>query len=311
LIADLVAIRLASALHAAVLTNSDAALVAAYPSATSKGDGQAAWRVAEAYLDQHRDWAREWLTSAPQTNEVRRSTALFAGISTLARQYGLPLHLLEMGSSAGLNLLLDAFEYRTPAWAWGNSPVVIETDWQGAAFTPGPLDIRSRASCDINPLDVSVPDDRVRLCSYIWADQLERLERTRKAADLAIRTGIRVDKMDAADWVERQLRSPREGALTVVFHSIFYQYPSQQLRKRIERSIVEAGARSTQSSPLAWLRFEFEAAIGGPMDSRRCILDAITWPGADQRKLADVDSHGRAVTWLVEQDRNPRPYAGV
>ena len=311
LIADLVAIQFASALHAIVLTNSDDALVAAFPSAASKGDGRAALRAAEAYLDHHRDWAKEWLSSAPQTNEVRRSTALFAGISTLAREYGLPLHLLELGASAGLNLLLDAFEYRTPAWTWGNSPVVIETDWQGAPFTPGSLDIRSRASCDLNPLEVSLPNDRVRLYSYIWADQLERLERTRKAVDLAIHNGIQVDKMDAADWIEEQLRSRREGVLTVVYHSIFYQYPSQELRKRIQRSIVQAGERATKSAPLAWLRFEFEAAIGGPMDSKRCILDAITWPDAIHRKLADVDSHGRAVTWLCEEARDPRTYAGI
>ncbi len=78
-------------------------------------DGLASWpspdcfQAVPAFLRAHHAWVAEFCASAPQTNEVRRAAVLFAGLQyVLASLKGGPAscRLLELGSSAGLNLSL-------------------------------------------------------------------------------------------------------------------------------------------------------------------------------------------------------------
>jgi hypothetical protein len=116
--------------------------------------------------------------------------------------------------------------------------------------------------------------------------------------DLAARQGTRVDRADAADWIEQRLAVRPTGCVTLVYHSIFFHYPSRAVRSRIAGAIQRAGVTSTHNAPMAWLRFEFDTSAERMTGSPRCILDLITWPGGDHRVLAEVDSHGRYVQWL-------------
>jgi hypothetical protein len=165
-----------------------------------------------------------------------------------------------------------------PFGGGGQSEVIIETDWRGDAPLALGFDVASRAGCDQNPLDPSNADDRLRLQSYIWPDQFDRQTRLRKAMQLAATRGINVERCGAADWIERQLVLPRERHLAVVYHSIFYHYPAEPERRRIQHAITAAGARATPAAPPVWLRYEFEAAPGGSVGSTTCLVDAICWP---------------------------------
>ncbi len=291
--ADAVPLRLAGALHAAALSGRDAALAAAYPPGW---EADAVWQAARAFLERERAWVAEFLRSPPQTNETRRSIALLAGFLHLGERFGLPLELFEIGASAGMNLHWDRFAYRTDAWAWGGpSPAVIETDWRGP---PPPLDapirVHARAACDQRPPDLRDPEARLRLRAYIWADQAERLARFDAAADLALANGVAVERADAAEWLEHRLPRRETGALTVVYHSVFFQYPPRETRERIQAAIERAGEAGP--GPLAWLRLEPEAALGGPRESIRFLVDVVTWPGGERRTLATTDGHVRSVT---------------
>lgn len=299
--ADAVALRLAGALHAAALSGRDPALAAEYPAARADGgwDAGRVWDAARVFLAREGDWTRRFLHSAPQTNETRRSIALLAGFLELAARHDLPFDLLEIGASAGLNLHWDRFTYRTASWTWGaGSPVEIETDWHGP---PPPLAahprVRSRAACDLDPPDLDDPAERLRLRAYVWPDQPDRLARFDAAAALAVRLGVRVERADAAAWLEARLPARAPDALTVVYHSVFYQYPPPATRRRIADAIARAGADG--SAPLAWLRLEPEAALGGPRESVRFLIDLVTWPGAERRTLAVTDGHVRFVDRAV------------
>jgi hypothetical protein len=54
----------------------------------------------------------DFMSHEPQTNEVRRSAVLLPGFLTIAAETGLPLRILELGASAGLNQLWDRRHYR-------------------------------------------------------------------------------------------------------------------------------------------------------------------------------------------------------
>jgi hypothetical protein len=293
--ADAVPLRLAGALHAAALSGRDDALAAAYP---PQWDPETVWRAARAFLVREQAWVAEFLRSPPQTNETRRSIALLAGFLHLAERFELPLELLEVGASAGLNLYWDRFHYRTQSWEWGDtSSARIETDWIGRPPPTGaPIQVQSRAACDQNPLDLGDPQARLRLRSYIWADQTDRLQRFDAAADLALANGVLVERADAAAWLEQRLPGRDAHALTVVYHSVFFQYPPREIRERIAAAIERAGEAGP--APLAWLRVEPEVVLGGPRDSLRFLVDVVTWPGGERRSLAATDGHVRSVTVL-------------
>src|SRR5689334_6478631 len=224
--ADALSLRIAGALHAAVLAGRDPALAAEYPAAQPAWDMARVWPRVRDFLARERDWVAGFLGSAPQTNETRRTIALLAGFLFLAARTDLELELLEIGASAGMNLCWERFAYRTASWSWGgDGDVRISTDWTGP---PPPLDavprIRSRAACDLNPIDIRDPGERLRLRAYIWADQTERLARFDAAAAVAAGHDVRVERADAAEWLQARLPRRSPDALTVVYHSVFYQY---------------------------------------------------------------------------------------
>jgi hypothetical protein len=293
--ADAVSLRLAGALHAAALSQRDPQLTAAYPASSPRWDADVVWQAARAFLERERDWVADFIRSTPQTNETNRSIALLLGFLHLAARYDLPLDLLEIGASAGLNLCWDRFTYRTGSWTWGGpSSVVIETRWNGPPppFATHPR-IRTRAGCDVNPLDLRNPSERLRLRAYVWADQADRLARFDAAVAVTLANGIRVERADAGDWLEERLPRRASDALTVVYHSIFLQYLPQETRKRIETALERAGQGAR--APLAWLRLEPEGMLGGPRGSARFLVDMITWPGSERRTLAATDGHVRRV----------------
>ena len=303
--ADAVAMRLTSALHFAVLAGRDLALAAEYPMARPEWRMDMTWPVARAFLAREHTWVVDFLRSPPQTNEPRRSIALLPGFLELAQAWDLPIDTLELGASAGLNLNWDQFVYRTADWTWneGRSDVIIETDWRGAppSLTVAPR-IRACAGCDQSPLDVADLAQRMRLRSYVWADQADRLARFDVAADLAVAQGVRVERADAGRWVVDKLAGRARDAATVVYHSVFLQYPTSETRAAIRSAIEQAGAKATSAAPLAWLRLEPEAIFGGPRDSVRFFVDLVMWPGGERRLLAETDGHARWVKPVVRAD---------
>ena len=113
------ALRLAGALNAAVLSGRAPRIAALYPPTVFSWDMDDIWREACALFQSDSEWLRRFLIQAPQTNETRRAIALLPAFLELAR-YG-PLHLLEVGASAGLNLNWPLFRYTTSAWNWGSN----------------------------------------------------------------------------------------------------------------------------------------------------------------------------------------------
>jgi hypothetical protein len=297
---DALSLRVAGALHHATLIGADPALAASYPAARADWSMDEVWPRARAFLAREREAVAQFIRSAPQTNETRRSIALLAGFLAFAHEHPGPIETLEIGASAGLNLHWDRFAYRTASWSWGgDSPVAIDAEWKGA---PPPLavriDVRRRAASDLSPLDISDPAERLRLRSYVWADQPDRLARFDGAVALARDAGVRVERADAAEWLAARLPQRARDAATVVYHSIFLQYPPRETRAAIAAAIESAGAQATRAAPLAWLRLEPETVLGGPLESTRMLLDLTIWPGGERRILAATDGHVRSVEML-------------
>lgn len=299
-------LRVAGALHAMVLEGAEPELARDYPATERAGRPDLAWRAAERAIARNPEAFAGRLSSPPQTNETGRSLALLPGLLLLARRHELPLVLLELGASAGLNLGMGGFAYRTPAWSRPApssvaSTVLIDGEWRGPPPpVDAPLQIADRAGCDLNPLDPSDPADQRRLRAYVWADQLHRLARLDAALQLAARSDVRVERADAADWLEPRLANRPADAITVIFHSVVWQYLPPRTQVAVEGAVRAAGAAAPPSAPLAWLRFEPEMIMGGDRGAGRFFLSLVTWPDGREEVLAEVDPHGRWVDWRAQ-----------
>jgi hypothetical protein len=295
--ADALALRFTGVLHEAALSGRDAKLAVLYPANEPDWKIDEIWPAALAFLQREDAWVREFIRSAPQTNETRRSIALLAAFLTFAQTWDGPIDFLEIGASAGLNMNWDRFAYRPATWSWGdNSPVVIDTEWNGP---PPPieakLNVRDKAGCDLNPLDIRDRASLLRLKSYVWADQPDRLARFDGAVALALQSNARVEKASADVWLTQKLAERANDAATVVYHSVFLQYPPPETRKAIAAVIESAGGAATKAAPFAWVRLEPEGLFGGPRDSPRMVIDAVSWPGAVRRIIGYTDGHVRGV----------------
>ena len=292
--ADVVALRLAGALHSLALDGSSAALAALYPPRAAAFDLQHGPSAVAQALREHPERIAQYLRSPPQTNEIGRSAVLLGGFAAIAQATGLPLALLEIGASAGLNQLWHRYRYELGDARWGDaaSPVLIRSDWRGALPTlPAQIDVASSTACDIAPIDLHAPGAGLRLASYVWPDQAERRERLHAAIVLARQLGVRVERADAGVWVERQLATVRPGRGTVLYHSIMWHYMPADVRDAIRATIVAAGERATSEAPLAWLAFELPDPHSLPE------LALTLWPGGERRVLADAHAHGLFADW--------------
>ncbi len=270
---------------------------------------------------EHRDHLLRALQRAPQTNEVGRSAVLLPGFLELAaRRPGWPLALLEIGSSAGLNLWPERWHYDYGPWTWGppDAPLSLQAGWTGPVphHVPGELLIAERQACDLSPMALDDPDEALRLMSFVWPDQAERLQRLR-AAVAAVRQasaesaahaerqsagdaqapaapvgGTRIHASSAAAFLQRSLAEPRPACWTVVFHSIVWQYIDPAEQQQVHALLQAAGARASEQAPLAWLRME------PPQPDQPVELRCTLWPGGETQRWAQVHPHGQTLHWL-------------
>ena len=124
-----------------------------------------------------------------QTNETQRCVALVPAFLTVAAVSGLPLDLIELGPSAGLNLVFDRYGYRYAESAFGapDAQLRFEATERGrvpAALLEKPIEVHSRTGIDLSPIDVTDPDLR-RAAEEL---HLARPRRARERLDAAIAT---------------------------------------------------------------------------------------------------------------------------
>jgi hypothetical protein len=296
--ADNVPLRLCGGLHALVRSGRLPALAAFYPP-NPLGDEEGLAAAVETALREADEELLPWLDSAPQTNEVGRSAVLMAGLLAIADRFPLPMATFELGASAGLNLLLDRYAYDLGGLVVGapDSPLRLVPEWKGSPPPAAEVRIDARAAVDLQPMNVR--RDRDRLLAYVWPDQPDRIRQLEAALAVAERDPPHVEQGDAADWLESKLAAPpTPGRTRIVLHSIAFQYFPEATQKRIAAAIERTGAAASESSPLAWLRFEFLTADG------KTSLRLRTWPGEEDRLLAWAHPHGKWVRWL-EGDSPP------
>jgi len=295
LLEDAVALRWLGALHDVVLSEPESDLARVYPLPDRAGAPDRAWLLALARIRHSPERIGDFMRHEPQTNEVRRSAVLLPGFLVIAAQTRLPLRILELGASAGLNQLWDRRRYRFGAvseWGPRDAKVTLETDWRGGPPpTSCAVDVVERSACDRSPVDLGDPAQRRRLRAFIWPDQFDRLDRLDAAIAETLAAGVTVEREDAPVWARRH-GEPRAGLATVVFHSVFFQYMPAPSQEALVATLAEFGSRADEGAPLAWLRMEPPPGNPALMELRLTL-----WPGGEERVLAATHPNGAWIDW--------------
>ncbi|MHA6723828.1 DUF2332 domain-containing protein [Sphingomonas sp. RS2018] len=286
-VADALALRLVGGLHAAYRSRA----------LTDLFDGEVTVARARAALAANDAALLPWLAGPPQTNEAGRSAGLMTGLLHLAERYGPRFEVLEVGSSAGINLLMDRYAFDLGGVRVGpdDPALTIRPDWRGPPPPPSPIRIESIRGVDVSPVDLTDPAAAERLQAYVWIDAIERVERLAKAIAMVREHGVRLDRGDAADWVEARLAEPQPAGVTrVLLHSVVWQYLGPERQERIRTAIHTAGARATPDRPLGWVMMEPNR------DAHRHEVRVRGWPSdVPMQLVALTHAHGAWVEGLA------------
>jgi hypothetical protein len=240
-------------------------------------------------VDHAEDLRRMVATRTTQTNEVGRCALFVPAIGTIAG----PVALVEVGTSAGLNLMMDRYCYDYgEAGRVGDGDVVLRCEARGSVPVPERLpEIVFRKGIDIAPVDVN-DDDSVRwLEACVWPGRPERLENLRGAIELVRRDPPEVVRGDLVDDLEAVLDEAPNDATTVVFHSMVLSYVSEEKRARFEEIV--------RSRDVVWFSFEAPWMVPGVRWSERPPPTYAAFLGRGGTELlAYAHPHGRWIDWL-------------
>jgi hypothetical protein len=264
------------------------------------GDVPAAPAAFRRFCDERLEAIRALLaTRVTQTNEVMRCSYLLLGFHTIWARFGRPLALLEVGASAGLNLLFDRYRYdygRHGALGPVESPVVLAPSVISGA-PPVPADfppVSWRLGVDIQPLDPRDDDHRLWLKACVWPEHRERERRLEKALDLAARSPARILAGNILDVLDAAAAGAPPDAALVVFHSNTIGYLSSEERTRLAGKLVEIGRQRNA--------FRLSGEPPSPAEGFEAAL-RLKHLSADEPEilLARLVQHGRGFSWTAPQ----------
>ena len=293
-LADALPLRIAGGIHALQLSGAAPQLKAIYTDQAGVDDAA----IVAAVLHDHEAELLPWLDGPPQTNEAGRSANFIAAMLWLA-DLGLPprFQCLEIGSSAGINLMLARYHYDLAGVTVGPEPGAMRfaPKWKGNRPPDHKIEIVSTKGCDVAPVDLTDPAQALRLTAYIWPEHTVRFERMAAAVAEAGKTPPDLVQINAADFIEAELARPQTpGTTRVLMHSIVWQYVPADQQERISAAMMAAGAKATADKPLAWVSVEANRVL------HLHELVVRHWPGdGEPSLLARTHPHGATIDWLV------------
>lgn len=260
--------------------------------------GRASWDDVDAALEEHADFLAHAVAERPvQTNEVQRCWVLLPCFLELVRRSGcLELDLVELGPSAGLNLVWDRYRYFYAAGEWGGAGAQLEL--RGEERRPVPAEllqvhprIRGRVGIDLAPVDVTKDEGRLLLKSFVWADQTHRLELLDRSVATLREDPPQLVRADVAEALPRVLADRRPGALTVVWQTAVLGYLPDADRARVYETLEAAG----REAPLGWV------SAGRPdrEPEHQWALKIRLFPETESTLVAYADFHGAWLEWVA------------
>ncbi|MGA9226016.1 MAG: DUF2332 domain-containing protein [Mesobacillus sp.] len=283
------------AVHYLLLKGNEHELREFYPSLVKKP------RKSEESLNYFRDFCvqkskeiNEILTNKiVQTNEVSRCSYLYPAFSYIYRMTKKPLALIEIGTSAGLQLLVEKYKYSYGTernYGFKNSDVHISAEIRGD-YTPlnqlSNFNVASRIGIDLHINDVSDEEDYLWLKSLIWPEHQERRELFEKAACYVRNNTLKLIEGDGVELLESISKYIPDDQIICVFHTHVANQMPIETKERLLQNIKNVGEK----------RDIFH--LYNNIQDRDLHLDYYLNGKESLNKIAETEGHGRWFTWLM------------
>ncbi|MEN9823500.1 MAG: hypothetical protein RLZ04_1926 [Actinomycetota bacterium] len=271
-------------------------------SATAAGDA-----LVELVASHGGELARIVASRSTQTNEVGRCATFLPAMAMLGAEVGSLAHL-DVGTSAGLNLLMPRFSYvfdggtERERHIVGDSRVALPCATLGDVPVPaGRPDIVWSAGLDASPIDLHDPAAVTWLEACLWPDQTERFGRLVNAIAMASEAGLDVRRGDAVTDTAAAVVEATAHGHPVVTTSWVMSYLTQQQQEAVVDSLDHVGVHTD----LSWVLAEAPAHTPGiPVpgsggDEEITVLSVIRWRSGRRTvdRLATAHPHGATLRW--------------
>lgn len=227
-----------------------------------------------------------------QTNEVRRCAYLLpAFLFAISHFEPRPLALVEIGTSAGLNLLWDKYLYsydNSVFYGDASSAVFITSSFRGAippALSAPIPEISHRIGLDLNIVDTKMPDQAAWLRALVWPEHHQR--RILMDAALKKRSQVELDLRlgdGFAMLVDLAKEMPAEPLLCV-YHTHVANQISNEAKQTFLESIAELGTKRDIVHIFNNIKPNLHLTVYG----KDRLIDL---------PLANTDGHARWIEWL-------------
>ncbi len=235
-------------------------------------------------------------TRLVQTAHARRCALLLPAFELVSRAFARrPMALIEVGASAGLNLVWDRYGYVYGAGRRSgrrDAPVQLSCEPRGPLAPPVPERLPGvawRTGLDLNPIDLADPDERLWLRALIWPDEPGRAELLREAIAAVALDPPRLLAGDALETLPQALEEAPAELPVCIYHSFTLNQFSQEGRRRFAATVAGAAAKRD----LALIALE---ALSGTSPVPELTLSV--GPALEPRLLARCDAHGAWIEWL-------------
>jgi len=246
--------------------------------------GDASW---DDPLETHETFLREFVrTQGVQTNEVQRSWVLLPCFLRAAELLGADeLDVVELGPSAGLNLVWDRYRYSYAEGDWGPPGARLSLTGEErvrvrASLLGRKLRVARRIGIDLAPIDVTTGEGARLLQCFVWAGQDERFERLTRAIEVVRANRPELVRGDLA----RELPHVLRDRPTLVFQTAVFPYLSDETRAEARAAL------SRTATPVAFV------TAGSPRGTQQGWGMRIErYPSGEREFVGNADFHG---AWL-------------
>lgn len=229
-----------------------------------------------------------------QTNEVRRCAYLYPTFSLIYEKTKQPLALIEIGTSAGLQLLWDEYSYTygmDKTYGNKNSSVRITSEIKGSNLPKLPSEsppVASKVGLDLHVVNLRDAEDYLWLKALMWPEHAERLTLFEAATKCYQESPVELIEGDGIALLKAVIKTiPRDTTLCVFHTHVANQIP-EELKYKLLDKIKEIGSK----------RDVFH--LYNNMWDRKLHLDYYLDGVEYNETIGETDGHGRWFEWKIK-----------
>lgn len=288
-----------SSIHYLLLKNKHSELSNYYPSITGQFVDRIPFNLFKEFVLQNKHEIIELISNKiVQTNVISRCSYLMPILSKIINSENLPTTIIDIGSSSGLNLNFDRYEYHyNNIKIYGNSSVKIESEILKGEIPEinrinAPL---TKIGIDQNIIDYNNLEEVLWLKSLIWADQVNRfynLEEALKDRDLNKITFIKGSSID--DFKKVILNVNKNHNLIIYTTHVLYQFTDDLLKKFFD--MIESIGKTRD---LYYLSVEGTKLFKEKYSSNTTVIELSTFKNGKKVSefIGETNGHGNWVKW--------------